>query len=175
MLIPRLHDQDIPPGLPRASRQELLEAKWEFSCSCELCSAPHSAISSSDSRRKRIAWLRSQIVALFQAPDRSNLLRAMAAARKSLDLLIDEDDDFLAYTTRGEMYEVMARCYWAFGKAEEATWWVREAIEEEERFGFLDSDRSDSGGHERMDGNAVKKSSEEIGELVQQVLRGFDG
>jgi hypothetical protein len=103
-----LTDKDIPLTDTSAERKAKLH-DWGFICKCSLCTAPASHVAASDSRRKELALgIERMMAALTQGDIRG----ALQTIQMGLEYLEDEGLEGLS----GDMYESLARIYWAMGQ-----------------------------------------------------------
>ena len=93
-------------GLPFSERQQALQNRWGFQCTCDLCSAPKPEVSASDRRRERIRAVREEVLEYIQ---RRDFHSAIKLNEELVDLIGKEH----MAPHLGEHYEVLARLYLA--------------------------------------------------------------
>jgi hypothetical protein len=93
--------------LKYAERQTLYKDGWNFSCSCDMCTATEYAIAGSDQRRARFAQLRKKLEGLTSETYDAQQIVAWEkevmdlSAKEGLDVLLAADYERLAYVYAG--------------------------------------------------------------------------
>ena len=118
---------DIPHTDTSEERKTKLDA-WEFTCSCDLCAAPKAQVAASDKRRKRLAQGVDLMVAALQ---RGDVRGGINTLREALKVLEEEGLEPLS----GEVYEGLARIYWAVGDKKAARKFAIKAVDYSADFG----------------------------------------
>ncbi|KAL5118157.1 hypothetical protein ACEQ8H_003992 [Pleosporales sp. CAS-2024a] len=132
--------RDIKPGeeiaisygridLQHVQRQQLYKQGWNFTCTCDMCTASAHDMAASDQRRARFAQLRKKLENL--TPETYNAQQIVGwekeimelSGKEGLDLLLAPDFERLAYVYAGHCMVVEART-WAMKARETLLEWT---------------------------------------------------
>ena len=127
------HPTDIALGKTRVERHAALRL-WGFECRCDLCAAPAAEAAASDARREQIGELRAQALDALAA---GRYFESLRAARAVINLLPAEG----LFPLYSEMYEHLARVYYALRDRENTLRWARRSIDVLAEQGYLDRAR----------------------------------
>jgi hypothetical protein len=109
--------------LKYAERQRLYKDGWNFSCSCDICTATEYAIAGSDQRRARFAQLRKKLEGLTS--ETYDAQQIVAWEKDVMDLSAKEGLDVLLVAD----YERLAYVYAGHGMIRDAKLWAEKAKE----------------------------------------------
>lgn len=121
---------DLVVGKGYAERAEALQ-RWEFKCGCSLCSLPEDERAASDERRASIAAKRDEIPKAFEAGD---AFKAIRLTEEMLELARQEE----LWPVYSELYDNLARIYWAIGNKREAVTYTRLSLKVLKEQGYVD-------------------------------------
>ena len=99
--------------MPHTKRRHLLHENWGFNCTCSLCSASPEAIAASESRRAKIAEVRTNMA---EAQLAGHYKSAISHAHELFTLV--EEDELLPLVP--EFYDLLAGMYKEDGDIENA-------------------------------------------------------
>lgn len=120
---------DLIQGQTHEKRQKALQ-RWNFTCTCTLCSQPPSTRSISDLRRERIEAINSQLPSLWREGRHQ---AAIYVGEEILQLMKEEGLTSLL----PDVYVALTRLNLAVGEKKTAVGWANEALEILENLGFL--------------------------------------
>ena len=109
--------------LKYAERQRLYKDGWNFSCSCDICTATEYAIAGSDQRRARFTQLRKKLEGLTS--ETYDAQQIVAWEKEVMDLSAKEGLDVLLVAD----YERLAYVYAGHGMIRDAKLWAEKAKE----------------------------------------------
>ncbi|KAH7088912.1 hypothetical protein FB567DRAFT_320916 [Paraphoma chrysanthemicola] len=109
--------------LKSSERRKLYQDGWNFSCSCDMCTASEYAVAGSDQRRARFAQLRKKLEGLTS--ETYDAQQIVAWEKEVMDLSAKEGLDVLLAAD----YERLAYVYAGHGMKKDATAWANKARE----------------------------------------------
>ncbi|OAA59883.1 SET domain protein [Niveomyces insectorum RCEF 264] len=150
-------------GLTHTERQTALTRRWGFSCECHLCRGGPTATAASDTRRRRVAALRDELVQTLRKGEFETAIRMYENELLAL-VRVEQLAEHL-----GDHYAVLARLHLAAGNRTAAGAYAVQALDELTAFG--------SGNNDGRGEDAAASSSATIKELraFVQALKGRAG
>jgi tetratricopeptide (TPR) repeat protein len=122
---------DSQLGMLYEDRQSWLQRRWNFKCTCDMCTAPKETREASDARRKMIQTSKEDSRALAKQARFSD---AISFHEKIIDMIQKEG----LFSFLSEHYELMARLYYVLKDMKNAEKYGKMALENLEEFGGPD-------------------------------------